>query len=612
MRARGDAQSVRSTRPRSGGLGWRLDAEGRWAAQRLSGAYERRCVIPKVETPSQTPDRHSRVRITRDLAVPMHDGVVLRADVYSPAQPGRLPVVLIRMPYGKDRHYYMAARGKFWARKGYHCVIQDVRGRWRSGGAWEPLANEAQDGYDTLDWVAAQPWCDGAIGMAGESYYGMTQWAVAPLNHPNLRCIAPGDTSCDMYEVVHPGGAFTHATMGLWAWVMTRGHDRDPHRFDPWHLPLISSDEAAGAVSEDYKDYVRHWRRDEWWDARRLSRGHADVRIPVLHWGGWYDVLLNGTLSHWAGMEAAASPEVRRTQRLMIAPTDHAFTPTYTGRIGRLEVSPDGSPFDQVQHFFDYWLRGEQNGVAGSPRIRLYDIGGNEWRQADEWPPSWVTPTSLYLHGRGRAAAGAEGGALSPAVPDDEPQDRYVYDPADPVTYWLGRDLWGLAGQLDDRSALERRQDVLVYSSDVLPADLAIMGPLSAELFASSSCPDTDFTAALVDVYPDGFAQLVQEGVLRARFRDSYGEESFLEPDQPVRLQIDMWAAGHTFRAGHKVRLEVSSSNFGRWDRNLNSGRLLGTEVEGVSAVNTIYHDRAHPSRLVLPVVGDGVAVFSP
>jgi uncharacterized protein len=391
--------------------------------------------------------------------------------------------------------------------------------------------------------------------------------------------------------------------------VMARGPDRNPHRFDPWHLPLISSDEAAGAASEDYRDYVQHWRRDQWWDTRRLSLGFPDVRIPVLHWGGWYDVLLNGTLSHWAGMEAAAAPQVRAQQRLMIAPTDHAFTPTYSGRIGRLEVTPNGSPFDQVQHFFDYWLRGEQNGVAGSPRVRLYDIGRNEWRSADGWPPSWVTPTSLYLHSRGRAGTG-EGG-LSPAAPDDEPQDRYVYDPADPVTWWLGRDLWGLAGHLDDRSALERRQDVLVYSSDVLPADLSVMGPVSVELFAASSCPDTDFTAALVDVYPDGCAQLVQEGVLRARFRDSFSEESLLTPDQPVRLQIDLWAAGHTFRAGHRVRLEVSSSNFGRWDRNLNTGRPLGTDSEGVSAVNSVYHDRSRPSRLVLPVVGEAAPVLT-
>ncbi len=533
------------------------------------------------------------------MHVPMRDGVTLRANVFHPAGAAEpLSTVLIRQPYGKDDHPFMHARGTYWARKGYVCVVQDVRGKYGSDGSWEPVVNEADDGWDTLDWVAGRAWCNGDIGMVGESYYGLTQWAVAGAGHPNLRCVAPGDTAPDLYRVAYPGGAFALMVMGEWAYEMNARRLRNPFRFDPWHLPLASVDEAAGARSAAYKDFVAHPLRDAFWERRDLSR--TGVAVPGLHWSGWYDVMLDGSLGGWQA--AAARHGVgAEVQQLVIAPTDHALSPLSSGHVGRIAVERDAWSFDRVERFFARWLRGARNGVEDDPVVQAYVVGANRWRSADSWPLPGTEFTSFYLHSRGRAMT-AEGGELSREAPAEEAPDVFSYDPDVPLVYWLSRSLWDAASELDDRRPVESRPDVLVYSTSPLTTDLEVVGPLSVTLYASSSAPATDFTAALVDVFPDGYAQLVQEGIARVTGADD--GDALRDDDGLAReIVVGLCATGHLFAAGHSLRLEVSSSNFGRYDRNLNTGHAPGTDAQRAVARQTIYHDRRRPSHLTLPVV---------
>lgn len=604
MRVTTDSEAVMAAGPRRR-ASWRavperrMVAEARWLGARASLAWKRRFVVPHAVTPTRTPDRFAAARVERDVRVPMRDGVTLSAHVFHPAGAARpLPVVLIRQPYGKDDHPVMHARGTYWARKGYVCAIQDVRGKYGSGGRWEPVVNEARDGWDTIDWIAAQPWCDGNIGMAGESYHGLTQWAVAGAGHPNLRCVAPGDTVPDLYQAAYPGGAFALMTMGEWAYEMNARRLRNPFRFDPWHLPLIEADDAAGARSRVFKEFVTHCRRDAYWEKRDLSRG--GVVVPGLHWSGWYDVFLGGSLGGWRAATARHGAGAQ-IQQLVIGPTDHALGPMSTGRVGRITVGREHWSFDREQRFFDRWLREERNGAERDPAVQVYVVGGGRWRTADSWPLPGTELTRLYLRGRGGAAARG-GGGLSRHAPCDEPSDRFSYDPGAPVTYWLHRSLWELAAELDDRRSLEARPDVLVYSSPALTTDLEVVGPVSATLYVSTSAPDTDFTAALVDVFPDGFAQLVQEGIVRLGSVD-HESSSSQDGDGVHELAVDLCATGHLFATGHAVRLEVSSSNFGRYDRNLNTGGAPGLAVRQVVARQTVYHDGRRPSCLTLPVV---------
>jgi putative CocE/NonD family hydrolase len=584
-----------------------------WAGQRLGAPWRRRFVNPRATTPTHTPDRYCGVRLERDLRVPMRDGVTLSTHVFHPASAAQpLPAVLIRQPYGNDDHPCMHARGRYWARKGYVCVVQDVRGKYGSQGVWEPVVGEAADGWDALDWVAGRPWCNGDIGMVGESYYGLTQWAVAGAGHPNLRCVAPGDTAPDLYRAVYPGGAFALMTWGEWAYEMETRTQRNPYRFDPWHLPLADAARAAGADSATFRDFVGHPRRDAWWERRDLTGG--GVAVPGLHWSGWYDVLLDGSLAGWraaaehaaaAGAQSDPGRPAAGVQQLVIGPTDHGLTPMTSGHVGRIDVGRDTWSFDVVQRFVDRFLQGTPNGADHDPAVRVFVVGAGRWRTADSWPLPGTRFTRFHLHSRGDATAVA-GGVLSPEAPGDETPDRFVYDPDDPVASWLGRSLWDMAGELSDRRPLEGRRDVLVYTTPPLAADLEVVGPLSATLYASTTAPDTDFTAALVDVFPDGHAQFVQEGIVRLAALPGAPEAPLADADLVRVLPIEMSATGHLFAAGHSVRLEVSSSNFGRFDRNLNSGHTPGADARRATAGQTVYHDARRPSHLTLPVIPAG------
>ncbi|MDX2139314.1 MAG: CocE/NonD family hydrolase [Chloroflexota bacterium] len=586
-------------------------ADLRRAIERAGELVERALVTPFKDVPTDIPHRYTDVDVDYDVAVPMRDGVVLKADVYRPAgqEQRQFPVVLIRMPYGKQEAYcYMPAHGKYWARKGYICVVQDVRGRFAAGGAFDPFVNEADDGWDTLNWVAAQRWCDGNIGMTGESYYGYTQWAVAPRNHPNLKCIVPGNTAANIYGVwFYVNGAFCLQTMGQWSIYMNHRVYANSHRLTDSilkHLPLNTLDDAAGVPSPFYKAVLAHPTRDAFWERINIDRLYHQINIPVLSWGGWYDTFLKGTLEDWWGMASHPDPKVARHQYLLIAPTDHEMTPWRTGRVGGQSVGGEAWSYDWIARFFERYLQGVDNGIEEGGRVRLFVMGANRWHHGDAFPLPETQYTRWYLHSGGHANTAAGDGALRLDAPTtDEPADMFIYDPDDPVTLTAQTDLWYLAEELKDRALIDERQDVLHYTSAPLTQPLTLMGAITLHLCASSSARDTDFSAALVDVSPDGRGHLIQEGIVRARWRDG-NTPALLTPGEVYPFTIDLWATGYEVAAGQRLRLEISSSNFDRYDRHPNTDAPFAQSAERQTAEQRIYHTPTQPSYVVLPLVG--------
>ena len=589
------------------GASARLRAETAWARECSTNWWRQHVDGDRRILPCSTRALFDEVAVLGDQVATMRDGVRLLADVYLPSRSaarGSLPTILIRMPYGKRAAYcYMPAHGRFWAQRGYACVIQDVRGRHASEGAWEPYDHEADDGWDTLDWVVGQPWCDGNVGMVGESYYGSTQWAVAPLGHPNLRALAPGDVDHDFYNAVHDGGALCLATAAVWAWEMRRGGYRNHYRFAPWHLPLSTAATAAGRRAARYQMLIEHPSRDSFWDRENEPLRYESITIPMLHWGGWYDVHVNGTLDGWRRVrECSASATARAQQWVMMGATDHELSPEFTGMVGRTPVRDHGYAHDRLCGFMDRFVKGDDTAFAHDSPVLYHTVGDRGWRNASDWPPPTCEDSFFNLHSHGWAAVSATDGVLDRDEPGDEAVDTFVYDPADPVEAWLGRSVWEAAKTMIDRSDVEARCDVLVYTSASLDAELDVTGPIRVHLFAASSARDTDFTAALVDVFPDGFAQLVREGIVRARYRDSDREASLIEPGEVYEYTIDLGSTSYCIARGHRLRLELSSSNFDRYDRNLNTGGIWGHEANYRPAQQRVFHDRGRPSRLVLSV----------
>jgi putative CocE/NonD family hydrolase len=376
------------------------------------------------------------------------------------------------------------------------------------------------------------------------------------------------------------------------------------YRFDPWHLPLASTDAAAGWRSPWYQNLVAHPSRDEFWDAAVEHIRHEDVSVPMLHWSGWYDVHTNGAIDGWSLVsERSRDPETRRRQHLVLGAGDHELSPEFSGAAGRTPVPGLGFTHDRVRRFMDHYLKGEDNGVADEPRVHYYLTGADEWRTADTWPPASASPQELFLQSGGSAATDLSDGRLSPSAPGALAADHYRYDPSDPAAHWLDRNIWEMAGVMGDRLPLEGRPDVVVYTGEESATGLDLGGPVAVTLFAASSARDTDFTAALVDVFPDGFAQLIREGIVRARYRESERAPTLIEPGQVYEYTIDLGSVAYRVPAGHRLRLEISSSSFDRWDRNLYVGGVSGKERNSVVADQTILHDAAHPSRVRLTLL---------
>jgi putative CocE/NonD family hydrolase len=573
--------------------------------------------------------------ISKNVQVPMRDGVQLATDVYRPAVDGRYPTIVNRLPYDKElpivNFSFDVLRA---ARAGYAVVVQDSRGRYQSEGSFVPFADEAADGADTIEWAAAQSWSTGEVGMVGGSYFGATQWLAATQSPPALRAIAPFVTTDQYYESwAYQGGAFQLGfnlhwclfSLGLGEVLrqITAGSAK-PERLAELveaiddndalyrRLPLVDMPELAG-LADYYQDWLAHPAYDEYWQADAPRESWSRITVPALNMGGWYDLFLKGTIANYLGMkEHGGSEQARGLQRLVIGPWAHGpLSGWYPQRNFGFLSGTDAHDITGMQlRWFDQHLRGEDEGLEGDKPVQIFVMGADEWRDEVDWPLPGTEYVDWYLSSDGRANTAAGDGRLSPGGPVDSPEDVYLYDPRDPVptvggpTFLPGLFVGVNAGPRDQRE-VERRHDVLSYTSEPLTEQLTVIGPVELVLYASSSARDTDFTAKLIDVAPDGTAVNLADGILRARYRDSLSEPTLLAPGQVYQLRIDLVATANVFAAGHRVRLDVSSSNFPRFDRNTNTGGTIAAEGidDVVQAVNRVHHTTTHPSRLVLPVI---------
>ncbi len=556
--------------------------------------------------PTATPDRAEPGRTLADQWVAMRDGVRLATDVYLPEGTGPFPTILTRMPYGKTEPYcYMPVIAAYWVRKGYAAVVQDVRGKWASEGTFEPnlTSNEVPDGYDTIDWITRQSWSDGRVAMWGESYFGFTTYAGATSGHPALVCIAPGDISLDRYTATFRYGCLQLNTVGTWAISMTDQTYQDLSRLDYWHLPLAEMANGAGVPSKYFDELINNPAPSSFWEAHSLLDGYDSIRIPVLHWGGWYDNYLGPTIADWRRM--ADNNVTAGHQHLFIGPWDHEGTADRCHRVGLLAVTKDTATarWDTFCAFFDQYLSGFDNSFGNDAAVRYFVMGADEWRSSASWPPADTKQTALYLSSDGKANTLSGDGRLAFDRPrGSEPADHFTYDPADPVQDTLEIDCWSLSGQMGDRRSVQERRDVLVYTTDVLADDLELTGPITAQIFFTSSAPDTDVTVALSDVAPDGSANLIQDGILRTRYRDGTATAEPLAPDQVYELTVDLWSTSYLVKSAHSLRVEISSSCFNRYDRNLNTGEPFGSGALPAKAQQTVFHDATRPSHILIPI----------
>ncbi len=532
-----------------------------------------------------------------DVMMPMRDGTKLAANIWKPEGTGPFPVILMRSPYGKmDEKWGEAKR---YTTAGYVMVVQDCRGRGKSEGAWDPFRFDGADGFDTQEWIGRQPWCNGDIGTSGGSYVGWTQWAATPNASRHLKAMAPVVPFGNSYELAYVGGAFQLSLMMGWgAGVGGIALSQEQMTKAFRYLPLNTFASQFEKKVPYLTDWVQHPGYDDYWKQRGIDYRYEAVTIPALNIGGWYDIFSKTTIELVNSVRASSRDRAaRRNQFVVMGPWTHGVG---ARKAGELDFGPEAALNlgDLQFKWFEYWLKNHETGVQDWPACYLFIMGENKWRGESEWPLKRTRFTSWYLRSPLRGD-----GSLATTAPGEEKGDEFVYDPNDPVPSVGGNNLVGTTSGAYDQARVEERKDVLVYNSEPLAEDLEVTGPVKMNLWAASTARDTDFTAKLVDAHPDGKAYNLCEGIIRARYRKDPANPALLEPGHVEPYEIDLWVTANLFKRGHRIRVEISSSNFPRFDRNPNTGDPFGTGTNMISATQTILHDREHPSHLVLPVI---------
>ncbi len=564
--------------------------------------------------------------VERNVPVPMRDGVVLRADVYRPDAPGRFPVLVMRTPYGKDGALESGEENTISRapRAGYAVVVQDVRGRYNSEGEFRPYHQEGQDGYDTIEWAAAQPWSDERVGTFGLSYPGAVQWHLAMEAPPHLVSIFPAMCFATSRHFWYFGGAFNHDWMRwIYAYISPDvrirkglpGPTTDAEAEQEWNRRKWEWEEALPLrgfplfkdVAPWYDEWLAHPDDGPYWAFADVTAAHPKITVPAMNFSSWYDSAYGslGAIANFNGLrQKGATPEARRGQRLILGPWDHGDPHDHETRVGDLEFGPNATIdyYGLILRWHDRWLKGIPNGIDEGKPVRIFVMGENVWRDEDDWPLARARITPFYLRSGGDAPTARGGGRLVADPPAAaEPADRYVYDPRNPV-----RILNFEKGGPFDQKAVEARSDVLVYTSDPLDRDVEVTGPIAAHLWITSSAPDTDFGFVLTDVHPDGRSFNLgphESGYLRLRYRNSESKPEMLPPDTPTEIVIGNMVTSNLFRKGHRIRISVTSSRFPVFDRNPNTGDPFGTSARLVTARQSVLHDPAHPSRILLPII---------
>lgn len=565
------------------------------------------------------------VILEHNAEIPMRDGTILRADIYRPQDDEKHPAIVLRLPYLKERrevNWGHLSPIQF-AKRGYVMIWQDTRGTGESDGEYNFYFDQNEDGYDTIEWAAVQPWCDGNVGAYGHSYFAYTVLTAAALRPPHLKAIAPFMQSC---LPKYSGGFLPNALHA--DWLLKQANRYLPKIKDPqcraeakklvdyhmknmnkefMHIPEI---DMPAMQMFDYFPYMKEYRiKVAGFDDPKVIGGEgrpidiSKITTPALMYCGLYDTSSkNGPFENFITLTTKNPNEyVRKNTRLVVGPWNHGTR--FMNAQGELSFpGADGDALDvqgSIISFFDHTLRGIDNAMVTQAPIRLYVMGLNKWRDEYEWPLARTQYTPYYLHSQGSANTLYGDGILSLNPQTEETADSFVYDPQKPVP---AKAPGGCAGCIQDYRTVEERDDVLVYSTPVLEEDVEASGPVSCELYISSSAPDTDFFCRLVDVHPNGKALNITEGIVRARYNNTF-DEKLLQPGEIRALHVNMGNTSIMFRKGHKIRLEVTSSSFPMYDRNHNTGNRPGVDTEIAIATNTVHHSRVYASRLVLPII---------
>jgi len=546
----------------------------------------------------------------------MRDGVILRADVLLPSVVGKFPALVYRTPYGK--HFALKEYKTFEkaVARGYAVVVQDVRGRYASDGVFVAYQNEGRDGFDTIEWAAKQPWCDGNVGTFGLSYPGAVQWLAAVENPPHLKAMVPAMTFSTPRNFFYSGGVFDGSWLE-WIWMniapdlRKRRNLPGPHTYEEaaetWKrehqrmeafLPLRDLPELKD-VAPFYYEWLAHPAADPWWDWAELRNKYSKVHAAVLNLSGWYDEAYgpDGATTNFNGLLKERGEKDART-RTIIGPWTHGGQEKT--RAGERDFGPTAAiDYDElILRWMDHYVRGMQNGIDREKPVRLFVMGKNAWRDEDSWPLGRANTQTYFLRSESNSARFAR---LNQTPPDRAGRyNEFVSDPAHPVT-----DLYTAYGAHDYRS-LAGRKDVLVYDSDPLLTDTEVSGPIHAEIFVSADVADVDLWVRLLDVAPDGTAfNLMSPGldVLRASYRDEKLQPELLKPGEIYRLNLDRMLTSNVFRAGHQIRVQISGAFFPHFSRNLQSGESEAVSSRTCPAHVRVHHDPDHRSRIELPVI---------
>lgn len=543
-----------------------------------------------------------------DIRVPMRDGVALSADIYRPPEAGRHPAVLTLTPYNNNSDETLDQAWAYVAR-GYAFVTVDVRGRYDSEGVFNAWYDDSEDGSDLMDWIGAQVWSDGRVATTGGSYSGMNQWLMAKQNNPHhvaiLGYVAPKDSFRDL---VRWNGVPKLDLIYTWMMGMDGRVNQSRTGWD-WSramrgLPLHTLDEVVGRDMPVWRAWMENDTESEWWDPISMHDSYSDFDVPSFNVTGWFDGQVQGTSKHFASAVKTGDPA---DHVLIIGPWLHGVNRNRA--IGLRDYGPDA--IIDLDGLRDAWL---DHRVLGSARPDLPSVlyflpVANEWREADGWPIPGTRFTEYYLVSGGNANTLLGDGELVAATPAAGGSDAFTYNPADPVPTVSSRTSGargGIAQGSVDNRAVETRDDVLVYTGPALDGPLQITGPIRATIYVSTDVRDTDITVKLLDVYPDGRALNLSHGIARASFREGYDRMVPLEPGEVYAIDVEMFPGSNLFEAGHRIRIEVSSSNFPNFARNLNTGKSSDTTAEMRIANTRVYHSAEYPSHIVLPVIPAG------